>query len=80
MTDDKPYKLPPAAVVADTCATMAWNDEVDDDARLALEMAADTIRALMKRLGAQARVLELTEADRDNWMALIDRRLQRGNS
>ena len=80
MTEDKPYRLPPPATVADMCATMAWNDDIDDDARLALEMAADTIRALMGRVTANARQLELSEADRENLLTLIDRRLQRGNS
>ena len=44
--NDKPYDLPPAATVADMCAMRAWEDSIDDDTRLLLEMAADTVRAL----------------------------------
>ena len=80
MTEDKPFKLPPPATVADMCAALAWDDDVCDHTRLALEMASDTIRALMSRLTGQARVLELSEADRENLMTLIDRRLQRGDT
>ena len=58
----KPYKLPPPATVADLCARRAWDDEVDDDTRIRLEFAADTIRALMKRLTRQAMHLERAEA------------------
>ena len=58
----KPYKLPPPATVADLCAQRAWDDEVDDDTRIRLEFAADTIRALMKRLVRQAMHLERAEA------------------
>jgi hypothetical protein len=58
----KPYKLPPPATVADLCAHRAWDDEVDDDTRIRLEFAADTIRALMKRLVRQALHLERAEA------------------
>lgn len=79
MTEDKPFKLPPPATVADMCAALAWDDDVCDHTRLALEMAADTIRALMGRVTANARQLELSEADRENLLTLIDRRLQRGN-
>jgi hypothetical protein len=43
---DNPYELPPPSIVADLCAQRAWDDEVDDDTRLRLEFAADTIRHL----------------------------------
>jgi hypothetical protein len=58
----KPYKLPPPATVADLCAQRAWDDDVDDGTRIRLELAADTIRALMKRLVRQAMHLERAEA------------------
>lgn len=57
-----PYKLPPPATVADLCAQRAWDDDVDDDTRIRLEFAADTIRVLMKRLVRQALHLERAEA------------------
>lgn len=60
---DKPYKLPPALTVADMCAMRAWDDNVDDDSRLLCEMAADTIRAMHKRLGRLAHNNEQAEAN-----------------
>lgn len=58
----KPYKLPPALVVADMCAMQAWVDHIDDESRLRLEMAADTIRLLHKRLCRVAHNNEQAEA------------------
>ena len=60
---DKPYNLPPALTVADMCAMRAWDDNIDDDSRLLLEMAADTIRAMHKRLGRLAHSNEQAEAN-----------------
>lgn len=57
-----PYELPPPYVVADLCAQAAWRDEVDDDTRLRLEFAADTIRALMRRCVRLSQTLERAEA------------------
>lgn len=62
MSEDKPYKLPPALTVADMCAMRAWDDNIDDDSRLLLEMAADTIRMLHKRLMRLAHSNEQAEA------------------
>ena len=59
---DNPYDLPAPSIVADLCAQRAWDDEVDDDTRLRLEFAADTIRELMQRLVRQALHLERAEA------------------
>jgi hypothetical protein len=59
---DKPYDLPPALTVADMCAMQAWEHEIDDESRLRLEMAADTIRALHRRLMQISKTLETTEA------------------
>ena len=60
---DKPYsKLPPALTVADMCAMRAWDDNIDDDSRLLLEMAADTIRMMHKRLMRLAHSNEQAEA------------------
>jgi len=61
---DNPYELPPPSIVADLCAQRAWDDEIDDDTRLRLEFAADTIRMLMQRLVRQALHLERAEATR----------------
>jgi len=60
---DKPYELPPPLIVADLCAQQAWENDIDDESRLRLEMAADTIRALHLRLMQNAKTLEKTEAD-----------------
>ena len=60
---DKPYNLPPALTVADMCAMRAWDDNIDDDSRLLLEMAADTIRLLHKRLMKLAHCNEQAEAN-----------------
>ena len=62
MSEDKPYKLPPALTVADMCAMQAWEHDIDDESRLRLEMAADTIRLLHRRLMRVAKTLELAEA------------------
>jgi hypothetical protein len=64
MSCENPYELPPPSIVADLCAQRAWDDEVDDDTRLRLEFAADTIRHLMQRLVRQALHLERAEAAR----------------
>jgi hypothetical protein len=63
MTDDNPYELPAPSVVADLCAQRAWDDEVDDDTRVRLEFAADTIRLLMKRCVELAGLFERLEAE-----------------
>ena len=63
-SEDQPYKLPPPSVVADTCAASCWRDEGDDESRLLLEMAADTIRGLMKRGVHLAKRLEQAECGR----------------
>lgn len=62
MSDDKPYSLPPALTVADMCAMQAWQNDIDDESRLLLEMAADTIRLLHKRLYRVAHCNEQAEA------------------
>jgi len=62
MSCENPYELPPPSIVADLCAERAWDDEIDDDTRLRLEFAADTIRHLMQRLVRQALHLERAEA------------------
>jgi hypothetical protein len=61
---DNPYEMPPPSIVAALCAQRAWADDVDDDTRLRLEFAADTIRELMQRLVRQALHLERAEATR----------------
>ena len=63
-SEDQPYKLPPPSVVADTCAASCWRDDVDDESRLLLEMAADTIRGLMGRCVRLAKRLEQAECGR----------------
>ena len=60
---DNPYELPAPVVVADLCAQRAWDDSVDDDTRLRLEFAADTIRMLMNRCVELAGLFERLEAE-----------------
>lgn len=59
----KPYKLAPPSLVADFCALYAWNDDLDDNVRLVLEQAADTIRLLMKRSARSGGRAERFEAE-----------------
>lgn len=61
---DNPYELPAPSIVADLCAQRAWDDEIDDDTRLRLEFAADTIRLLMARAVQLAKRNEVLEAVR----------------
>jgi hypothetical protein len=61
MSDEIP-ELPAPMAVADMCAMQAWMDDIDDDSRLLLEQAADTIRHLMRRCMKLAQNLERMEA------------------
>ena len=60
MSDRPP---PPPNLVADLCLARAWADEIDDNDRLLLEHAGETIRAMAKRLVRQGMHLERTEAE-----------------
>lgn len=53
---------PPPSLVAALCLQAAWDDGTDDDLRLVLEFAHDTIMALMDRTMRVAKQLELAEA------------------
>jgi len=61
MSEELP-ELPAPMAVADMCAMQAWMDHIDDDSRLLLEQAADTIRHLMRRCMKLAQNLERMEA------------------
>ena len=39
-----PYPAPAPLVLADQCARAAWINDIDDNTRMLLEWAADTIR------------------------------------
>jgi hypothetical protein len=56
--------------VREWCARRSWDDDVDDDSRYLLEMAADTIRVLMVRTGVQSRRMEVAEAERDRLLMI----------
>jgi len=43
MNRDNPYPPPAPGVLAQMCARAAWRQDLDDDVRLLLEWAADTI-------------------------------------
>ena len=62
MSEDQLPELPAPMVVADMCAMQAWMDDIDDDSRLLMEQAADTIRSLMKRCISLAQTIERMEA------------------
>lgn len=49
--------------VADACLALAWADDIDDQARLALEQAHAVITALMARCIATSKILEVVEAE-----------------
>lgn len=59
----KRRRKPSAQAVADVCLASAWRDEIDDESRLLLEQAHDTITELMARLVATSKVLEVVEAE-----------------
>jgi hypothetical protein len=67
----KPYKLPPPLVVADLCAQQAWEHDIDDESRLRLEMAADTIRAMHRRMMRLAKSNEVAEATNEQLAGFI---------
>ena len=56
-------RAPSPQAVADVCLASAWRDEIDDESRLLLEQAHDTIVALMARLVATSKILEVVEAE-----------------
>lgn len=59
----KPKRRPCPQRVADRCLELAWRDAIEDDVRLALERAHDTITDLMARCIATSKVLETVEAE-----------------
>jgi hypothetical protein len=61
MTHDHPSP----ETVRQLCARRMWDDAADDESRLILELAADTIRELMARAGSASLRAERAEAERD---------------
>jgi len=59
----EPRELPAPAIVADLCAQEAWRQTANEDTRKVLELAADTIRAVMRRCVMLAHANELKEAE-----------------
>ena len=49
------------------CARRAWDDDVDDESRELLELAADCIRELMVRAGTCSLRAERAELERDTF-------------
>ena len=49
--------------VSHRCIARAWDDSCPDRERVLLEAASNTIERLMARLTAQAKVLEVVEAE-----------------
>lgn len=56
-------RTPSPRAVSDACLESAWRDNVDDESRLLLELAHDTIETLILRLASNAKVLEVVEAE-----------------
>ena len=70
-------RKPSPHAVADVCLASAWRDEIDDESRILLEQAHDTIteqiavidrqrqtiRQLMNRAVRTAKILEVVEAE-----------------
>ena len=44
MSSDNPMRPPAPGVLARMCARAAWRNDIDDDVRLLLEWASDTIK------------------------------------
>ena len=59
----EPRELPAPSIVADLCAQEAWRQTANEDTRKVLELAAETIRAVMRRCVALAHQVETSEAD-----------------
>ena len=59
----EPRELPAPSIVADLCAQEAWRQAANEDTRRVLELACDTIRAVMRRCVTLARRNETAEAD-----------------
>jgi hypothetical protein len=60
---EQPRELPAPAIVADLCAQEAWKQSANEDTRKVLELAAETIRAVMRRCVAIAHKVEIQEAE-----------------
>jgi hypothetical protein len=56
-------EIPPPAVVAELCDQESWKQSANEDTRKVLELAADTIRAVMRRCVALAHRNETEEAE-----------------
>jgi hypothetical protein len=58
MSSDNPDQPPAPGVLARMCARAAWRNDIDDDVRLLLEWASDTIK-----LSEMQRCLALCRAE-----------------
>jgi len=59
----EPRELPAPSIVAELCAQEAWRQAANEDTRKVLELAAETIRAVMRRCVALAHKVEVQEAE-----------------
>lgn len=73
MATDAPYELPSPDEVARMCEIHAWRDHLDDETRLLVEMAGDTIRSLMIRVVQSSSRQEVAEYERDIYRAAAQR-------
>lgn len=80
MDCDAPRPAPAAGILADLCATRAWDDAIDDHSRQLLEWAADTIRALLVANGRYANRAEHLEAEVQTYAALLYGPNQKGGA
>jgi hypothetical protein len=61
----------PTSTVADLCEAHSWDDDINDGARFALEMAHKHLRHNNKRLLRLARFAERTEAENEHLKSII---------
>ena len=80
MECDEPLPAPAGGVLADLCATRAWDDAVHDYDRQLLEWAADTIRALIVANGRYVNRAEHLEAEAATYAALLYGPNQKGGA
>ena len=66
-----PPPAPAAGILADMIARRAWDNDVDDNDRLLLEWAADTIRALIVANARYANRAEHMDAKAETYAAAM---------
>lgn len=63
-SEDQPYRRPPARLLVQMLRASAWRDDVDDESRLLMEMAADEVEDKCNHNVRLAKRLEQAECGR----------------